>query len=209
MSVRSRVDSRVVETSLDGRYERFDEKLGSGAYKDVWLAYDTETGKEGKGKKTATARLLLLLLCLLFTLYFSVATDAMQSQLLQALVETLHKLTKQQKTTVSAVTLFTVAWNTVALTRLPAHDKKRITFETEILASLSHPHIINFYHVWMTHSNTPSNGIGSSSSSSSVVNDNSNATQMCFTTEIMTSGTLKQYIARIKGQSSCFLSYCR
>ena len=35
-----------VETSPDGRYIRFDEKLGSGAYKDVYLCYDTETGQE-------------------------------------------------------------------------------------------------------------------------------------------------------------------
>ena len=35
-----------METSPDGRYIRFDEKLGSGAYKDVYLCYDTETGQE-------------------------------------------------------------------------------------------------------------------------------------------------------------------
>lgn len=84
---RPRVDSRVVEVSPDGRYERFDERLGTGAYKEVWLAYDTETGKE-------------------------------------------------------------VAWNTVEIRRLPAAEKKRIKLETEILAELTHPHIINFYHVW-------------------------------------------------------------
>lgn len=39
-------DLREAETSPDGRYVRFDEKLGNGAYKDVYLSYDTETGKE-------------------------------------------------------------------------------------------------------------------------------------------------------------------
>ena len=34
----------TVETSPDGRYFRFDEKLGSGAYKEVYLCYDSETG---------------------------------------------------------------------------------------------------------------------------------------------------------------------
>jgi WNK lysine deficient protein kinase len=112
---RPRVDSRVVEVSPDGRYERFDERLGTGAYKEVWLAYDTETGKE-------------------------------------------------------------VAWNTVEIRKLPLSEKKRIKLETEILAELTHPHIINFYHVW----------------------ENPSVEQICFTTEIMTSGTLKQYIGRIK-----------
>jgi serine/threonine protein kinase len=66
---------------------QFDEKLGSGAYKEVFLSYDTETGKE-------------------------------------------------------------VAWNTVTLARLPPGERKRIRMETEILNSLDHPHIINFFNVW-------------------------------------------------------------
>lgn len=94
---------------------QFDEKLGSGAYKEVFLAYDTETGKE-------------------------------------------------------------VAWNTVTLARLPPNEKKRIRMETEILAELDHPHIINFYHVW----------------------ENKERDQICFTTEIVTSGTLKQYVSRVR-----------
>lgn len=46
LAVRQREDLHEVETSPDGRYVRFDEELGSGAYKSVWRGYDTETGKE-------------------------------------------------------------------------------------------------------------------------------------------------------------------
>ena len=60
--------------------------------------------------------------------------------------------------------------------RLPANEKRRIRSETEILAELQHPHIINFYHVW----------------------ENKAKEQICFTTEIVTSGTLKQYTNRVK-----------
>src|ERR1700761_6793328 len=96
-----KLDLREVEVSPDGRYVRFEEKLGSGAYKEVFLCYDTETGKE-------------------------------------------------------------VAWNAVNLARVPLNERKRIRMETEILASLHHPHIINFYHVW----------------------ENPATDQICFTTEI-------------------------
>ncbi len=53
----------------------------------------------------------------------------------------------------------------------------RCVGETEILKELTHPHIINFGTVW----------------------ENEAAEQICFTTEIVTSGTLKQYISRVKG----------
>ena len=46
MSRSHKLDLREVEVSPDGRYVRFEEKLGSGAYKEVYLCYDTETGKE-------------------------------------------------------------------------------------------------------------------------------------------------------------------
>lgn len=35
---------------------QFDEKLGNGAYKDVYLAYDTETGKEVAWSDAGTTR---------------------------------------------------------------------------------------------------------------------------------------------------------
>ncbi|CEP00868.1 non-specific serine/threonine protein kinase [Plasmodiophora brassicae] len=115
MSHRNRADLEGVETSPDGRYIRFDEKLGSGAYKSVWLAYDTDLGIE-------------------------------------------------------------VAWNTVELKRLPEREKVRLKSETDILKNLNHNCIINFYNSW----------------------ENPDAEQVIFTTEIVTSGTLKQYVSRFK-----------
>lgn len=35
-----------VEESPKGRFQRFSEQLGSGAYKTVYQGYDTETGAE-------------------------------------------------------------------------------------------------------------------------------------------------------------------
>lgn len=104
-----------VESSPDNRYLRFNTELGSGAYKEVYLAYDSETGRE-------------------------------------------------------------VAWNVVDLHRVPESERKRIRRETEILSSLCHPHIINFYHRW----------------------EDDQAQKICFTTEIVTSGTLKQYTNRVR-----------
>lgn len=86
---RPRDTVREVEKSPDGRYVRFDHKLGSGAYKDVYLAYDTETGAE-------------------------------------------------------------CAWNTVSMSRLPESEKRRIAMETQILSSLNHPHIMQFFAVWQS-----------------------------------------------------------
>ncbi len=43
---RQRGELQEVESSPDGRYVRFDERIGVGAYKEVWRGYDTETGKE-------------------------------------------------------------------------------------------------------------------------------------------------------------------
>jgi WNK lysine deficient protein kinase len=59
----------------------------------------------------------------------------------------------------------------VDLDNLPEDEKSRILQETRILADINHPKIINFYEVW---TNTEKN-------------------EICFTTEIVTSGTLKQY----------------
>jgi WNK lysine deficient protein kinase len=60
----------------------------------------------------------------------------------------------------------------VDLKRLPSAEKKRIKFETEILKTLHHKHIINFFEVWASPEKD----------------------QICFTTEIVTSGTLKEFI---------------
>ena len=36
----------VVEQSPKGRFARFNRKLGSGSYKQVWLGFDMDTGRE-------------------------------------------------------------------------------------------------------------------------------------------------------------------
>jgi WNK lysine deficient protein kinase len=111
----SHEDLKEVERSPEGRYIRYDKKLGDGAYKAVWLAFDTERGTE-------------------------------------------------------------VAWNLVDLRRLPGREKERIKSETEILRTIKHEHIINFYQVW----------------------EKPDKEQVIFTTERVTSGSLKQYINRFK-----------
>ncbi len=75
-------------SSPNRRYIRLKTKLGYGAFKNVYLAVDTETGAE-------------------------------------------------------------VAWNQVNLSRLPDGEAKKIRDETELLQKLRHPHIIQFYDVWM------------------------------------------------------------
>ena len=159
MSRSHKLDLREVEVSPDGRYVRFEEKLGSGAYKDVYLAYDTETGKE-------------------------------------------------------------VAWNTVNLSRIPAGEKRRIRMETEILASLHHPHIINFYHVWEHPAqdqigDTKHRMTTSHADAAAVLPSLSHSLCCCavwcsvFTTEIVTSGTLKEYTSRVKNIKLKVIKKCQ
>ena len=76
-----------------------------------------------------------------------------------------------------------VAWNTVNLARIPTAERKRVRMETEILASLRHPHIISFYHVW---------------EKGSAAKEDMQDLVLHFTTEIVTSGTLKHYTQRLK-----------
>ncbi len=94
---------------------QFDEKLGNGAFKEVYLSYDTETGKE---------------------VAWSV-THAMQARCEDTV----------KCTTVAHSLMLLAGRNTVEMRRLPSNEKRRIRSETEILAELQHPHIINFYHV--------------------------------------------------------------
>lgn len=61
----------------------------------------------------------------------------------------------------------------VDLKRVPDRERTRLSAETKLLSSLHHPHVINFLGVWEANQ------------------------QVCFTTEIVTSGTLKQYINRV------------
>ena len=73
------------------------------------------------------------------------------------------------------------------LSRIPVNEKRRIRSETEILASLHHPHIINFYHVW----------------------ESPATDSLCFTTEIVTSGTLKEYTSRVKNIKLKVIKKCQ
>ena len=59
---------------------------------------------------------------------------------------------------------------------MPASERKRIRLETQILHNIKHPHIIGFYKSW----------------------ENPEKNQICFTTEYVTTGTLKDYSANIK-----------
>lgn len=59
---------------------------------------------------------------------------------------------------------------------MPEREKVRLKSETDILKNLNHNCIINFYNSW----------------------ENPDAEQVIFTTEIVTSGTLKQYVSRFK-----------
>ncbi len=63
----------------------------------------------------------------------------------------------------------------IDLRRLPPREHQRLKSETELLKVLTHNHIIRFQAVW----------------------ENKRDSQVCFTTELMTSGTLKQYIDRV------------
>ena len=40
------LERKVVEESPKGRFQRLEEELGAGSQKKVFLAYDTETGRE-------------------------------------------------------------------------------------------------------------------------------------------------------------------
>lgn len=68
-----------------------------------------------------------------------------------------------------------VAWNRVDFRRLPPIERDRLRLETEILRHINHEHIINFYDVW----------------------ENPELEQVVFTTERVTSGSLKSYVKRL------------
>lgn len=105
----------IVERSPDGRYSRFNHKLGLGAFKTVFKGYDSEEGSE-------------------------------------------------------------VAWNQVNMDRFGEVEKLQIQTEVNILRSLTHRHILTFFAYF----------------------DMPSTKQIVFITEMMTSGTLKQYIHKAK-----------
>ncbi|KAG9392581.1 Protein kinase domain [Carpediemonas membranifera] len=81
-----------------------------------------------------------------------------------------------------------VAWNQFRVNYLNESETLKLLGEIELLRSLKHPNIINFYDAWTT--------------------DDQN--YIIFITEFMSSGTLRQYISRVKGVRLNVISkYCR
>ncbi|CAG8479301.1 3718_t:CDS:2 [Ambispora leptoticha] len=111
---------KVVDTDPTGRFERFEESLGVGAYKEVYKAFDQEEGVE-------------------------------------------------------------VAWCQLKLHFSKKKDAEKIQREIEILQSLRCENIINFYASWLK-------------------KGPDGKERVFFVTELMTSGTLKQYLRKTKGQ---------
>jgi serine/threonine protein kinase len=112
-------DDCFEERSPDGRFLRFPEVLGTGAYKTVYKGFDTDNGIE-------------------------------------------------------------VAWNKLNIQRLTNQDTERVMNEVNILRSIQHPNIINLFAGW------------------EVRDERGRVRGAHFITELMTSGTLKQYIAKVK-----------
>jgi len=112
-------DDQVVETDPSGRFERYPQSLGKGAFKQVFKAFDSEEGIE-------------------------------------------------------------VAWNQLRLDNFNQRDVHRILSEITILESLRNENIINLYYSW-------------------VVRNKDGIEKVIFITELMTSGTLKQYLKKTRG----------
>ncbi|KAI8918721.1 kinase-like domain-containing protein, partial [Entophlyctis helioformis] len=74
-----------------------------------------------------------------------------------------------------------VAWNQLRLDHLSKKDVQRVFFEIQLLEGLRNDNIINFFHSW-------------------VVKGPNGKDRIYFITELMTSGTLKSYSRKTKGQ---------
>ena len=69
-----------------------------------------------------------------------------------------------------------VAWNVIKLKRLPKIDRKRISEEINLIKTLTHQNIIHFISAWV----------------------NKQKDEVIFITEMITGGSLRQYLRRIK-----------
>ncbi|KAF9275101.1 hypothetical protein BGZ68_000121 [Mortierella alpina] len=88
-----------------------------------------------------------------------------------------------------------VAWNQLRFDHLSRREAQKILSEIEILESIRNDHIINFYASWSTPSPTVAGG-----------------ERIVFITELMSSGTLKQYLKKtLKGalKPKVLKSWCR
>ncbi|ORX88765.1 kinase-like protein [Basidiobolus meristosporus CBS 931.73] len=85
-----------------------------------------------------------------------------------------------------------VAWNQLRIDHLGKKESQKIVLEVEILKTLRHENIINLFHTWTAKGRDGRN-------------------RVYFITEMMTSGTLKQYIRRTKCQLKprVLKSWCR
>jgi WNK lysine deficient protein kinase len=64
-----------------------------------------------------------------------------------------------------------VAWNVIKLSRVPPNERKRIKTEVKLLKDLEHPNVIKYHNSWV----------------------NREREEIVFITEIMSSGSLKEY----------------
>ncbi|KAJ3342374.1 hypothetical protein HDU93_002490 [Gonapodya sp. JEL0774] len=85
-----------------------------------------------------------------------------------------------------------VAWNQLRIDHLSKRDSVRFLSEIQLLQQLRHKNIINLYSYWTTKSADGKE-------------------RLCFITELMSSGTLKQYVKRTKGmvKPRVVRSWCR
>lgn len=67
-----------------------------------------------------------------------------------------------------------VAWNVVKLSRVPKNERKRIKIEIKLLKDLEHPNVIKYHNSWV----------------------NREREEIIFVTELMSSGSLKEYIKK-------------
>ncbi|KAF9545858.1 hypothetical protein BGW38_009681, partial [Lunasporangiospora selenospora] len=80
-----------------------------------------------------------------------------------------------------------VAWNQLRIDHLTKKDALKILSEIRILQSIRNDHIINFYASWSTPLKRSASGAGASQASTE---------RIVFVTELMSSGTLKQYLRK-------------
>ena len=162
---------------------QFAQKLGTGAYKCVWLGYDTEMGIEVAWNTVcfmfAAVRINNISILLAWTSVYDYVWCFFICFIFHTWICILQ----------------------VDMRRVPKNERKRLKGETEMLKSLKHPHIINFFNVWENkeEEQVHMNLLIQIYCTANITCWSSQMfwLQICFTTEIVTSGTLKQYIDRV------------
>lgn len=80
-----------------------------------------------------------------------------------------------------------IAWNEVAISRYAKRDRQRIMNEIKLLRNLSHPHLLSYYGCFM----------------------NKEADKVVFVTELMSSGTLREFCGKYPIPLKTIKRYCR